>query len=281
MNALVKRMGELRMGKDDGGVWTRAISKRFDISEHSSRAYTQDISGIEIGADKAFALNSGKVFVGGMVGTAQSDLDFGEGASGNIDSKMFGVYATYLHDNGIYVDSVLKYSRFDNEIKTPSNLGESVKGSYKTNGVGANVEVGKQIKLGNGWFVEPQLELTATRTQGASYTASNGLKVKSDDMDSLQSRVGSLFGRSMELSNGMKAQPYVKASYVTEHAGSSKVSVNGNKLDAELPGNRVELGFGGVLQVSEKSKISIDAEYAKGNSIEQPWGVSVGYRYLW
>ena len=100
-------------------------------------------------------------------------------------------------------------------------------------------------------------------------------------MDSLQSRVGSLFGRSLQLSKGMTAQPYVKASYVTEHAGSSKVSVNGNKLDAELPGNRVELGFGGTLQVSEKSKISLDAEYAKGNSIEQPWGVNLGYRYLW
>ena len=129
--------------------------------------------------------------------------------------------------------------------------------------------------------MEPQLEITATRTQGASYTASNGLRVKSDDLDSLQSRVGSLFGRSLELSNGMKAQPYVKASYITEHAGSSKVNVNGHKFDAELPGNRVELGFGGVLQVSEKSKISLDAEYAKGNGIEQPFGVSLGYRYLW
>lgn len=281
MNALVKRLGELRMGKDEGGVWTRAISKRFDVSEHSSRAYTQDVSGVEVGADKAFAVNAGKVYVGAMVGAARSDQDFGEGASGTTDSKMFGVYATYLNDNGIYVDSVLKYSRFDNDIKMPTNLGQSVKGSYTTNGVGADIEVGKHIKLGDGWFVEPQLELTATRTQGANYTASNGLKVNADDMDSLQSRVGSLFGRSLALSNGMKAQPYVKASYITEHAGSTKVSVNGNKLDAELPGNRVELGFGGVLQVSEKSKISLDAEYAKGNSIEQPWGVNLGYRYLW
>ncbi|NWC74245.1 autotransporter outer membrane beta-barrel domain-containing protein [Pseudomonas sp. P7759] len=281
MNALVKRLGELRMGEDNGGVWTRAISKRFDVGEHSSRAYSQNISGLEIGADKAVALSNGKVYLGAMVGTARSDQDFGEGASGNTDSKMFGVYATYLHDNGIYVDSVLKYSRFDNDIKMPTNLGDRVKGSYKTNGVGADIEVGKHIPLGGGWFVEPQLELTATRTQGADYTASNGLRVKSDDLDSLQSRVGSLFGRSLALSNGMKAQPYVKASYVTEHAGSSKVSVNGNKLDAKLPGDRVELGFGGVLQVSEKSKISLDAEYAKGNSIEQPWGVNLGYRYLW
>ena len=281
MNALVKRLGELRMGQDDGGIWTRAIGKRLDVSEHSSRAYRQDISGLELGADKAFALDSGKVYVGGMLGTVRSDMDFGEGASGAIDSRMFGIYATYLNDNGIYVDSVLKYSRFDNDIKTPSNLGESVKASYNTNGIGADIEVGKRIALKDGWFVEPQVEITATRVQGASYTASNGLRVKSDDLDSLQSRVGSLFGRSLELSNGMKAQPYVKASYVTEHAGGSKVRVNGNAFDAELPGNRIELGFGGVLQVSEKSKISLDAEYAKGNDIEQPFGVTLGYRYLW
>ncbi len=281
MNALVKRLGELRMGKDEGGVWTRGISKRYDVSENSSRAYTQNVTGIEIGADKAIALEKGKVYLGAMVGTASAKLNFGEGASGNTDSKMVGVYATYLNDNGVYVDSVLKHSQFDNDIKMSTNLGAPVKGSYKTRGIGADIEVGKHIKLGEGWFVEPQLELTATRTQGGNYTASNGLRVKSDDVDSLQSRVGSLFGRSLEMSNGMKAQPYVKASYVAEHAGSSKVSVNGNKIDAKLPGNRVELGFGGVLQVSEKSKISLDAEYAKGNSIEQPWGVNLGYRYLW
>lgn len=281
MNALVKRLGELRMGKDEGGIWTRAIGKSFNVGEHSSRAYSQNVTGIEIGADKAIHLDSGKVYVGGMVGTAKSDLNFGEGASGDIESKMVGAYATYINENGIYIDGVIKYNRFDNTLKTPTNLGKSVKGSYSTNGFGADVEIGKHVKLGNGWFVEPQLEITATRTQGASYTASNGLSVKSGDIDSLQSRVGSLFGRSLELENGMNVQPYVKASYVSEHAGSSKVSVNGTKLSAELPGNRVELGFGGIIQVSEKSKISLDAEYAKGNSIEQPWGVNLGYRYMW
>ncbi|WP_332761542.1 autotransporter outer membrane beta-barrel domain-containing protein [Pseudomonas koreensis] len=281
MNALVKRLGELRMGEDDGGIWSRAIGKRLEVSERSSRAYAQDISGVEIGADKAFAVDGGKLYVGGMFGTARSDLDFGEGASGNIESRMLGVYATWLNDNGVYVDSVLKYSRFDNEIKTPTNLGQAVKGSYNSNGIGVNVEVGKRIKLRDGWFVEPQVELTATRTEGASYTASNGLRVKTDDLDSLQSRVGAMFGRSLTLGNGMQAQPYVKASYITEHKGSSQVSVNGNRFDAELPGSRVELGFGGVLQLSERSKVSLDAEYAKGNGIEQPFGVSVGYRYLW
>ncbi|MFK0090306.1 autotransporter outer membrane beta-barrel domain-containing protein, partial [Pseudomonas sp. NPDC090755] len=33
MNAVVKRLGELRMGKDEGGIWTRAIGKRFEVDE--------------------------------------------------------------------------------------------------------------------------------------------------------------------------------------------------------------------------------------------------------
>ncbi|MGV8889720.1 MAG: autotransporter outer membrane beta-barrel domain-containing protein [Pseudomonas sp.] len=281
MNTLVKRLGELRLGKDEGGVWTRAIGSRYNLSEHSSRAFSQNNTGVEIGADKAIPLASGKVYVGGMVGTAKSDLNFGEGASGQINSKMVGAYATYLNDNGVYVDSVLKYSRFDNDLKLPTNLGNAVKGSYDTDGYGMSVEVGKHIALKDGWFVEPQIQLSATRTAGARYTASNGLRVDAQGMESLQSRVGSLFGRSLELANGMKAQPYVKASYITEHAGDSHVTVNGNKLDSELPGSRAELGFGGILQVSEKSKFSVDAEYAKGHDIEQPWGVTIGYRYLW
>ena len=281
MNTLVKRLGELRLGKDEGGVWTRAIGSRYNVAEHSSRAFSQNNSGIEIGADKAIGLASGKVYVGGMFGTAKSELNFGEGASGQIDSRMLGAYATYLNDNGVYVDSVIKYSRFDNDLKLPTNLGNAVKGSYSANGYGMDVEVGKHIKLKDGWFVEPQVELSATRTTGARYTASNGLRVESAAVDSLQSRVGSLFGRNLALSNGMQAQPYAKASFIAEHAGDSHVQVNGYKLKSELPGNRVELGFGAIVQVSERSKLSLDTEFAKGNDVEQPWGVTLGYRYTW
>lgn len=281
MGVLVKRLGELRMGQDNGGVWTRAIGSKFNVDENASRAFTQNNGGVEVGADKAIPLASGKVYVGGMVGAGRSDLNFGEGATGSIDSKMVGAYATYLNDSGIYVDTVLKYSHFNTDIKTPTNLGASVKSSYGSHGIGMDVEVGKHIMLKDGWFVEPQLELTATRTQGAQYTASNGLQVDARRVDSLQSRVGTLLGRNMTLENGLNIQPYVKASYINEHAGKSHVKVNGNRFKTDLAGDRGELGFGAIVQVSAKSKISLDADYAKGDAIEQPWGVTLGYRYLW
>jgi outer membrane autotransporter protein len=281
MNALVKRLGELRLGKDEGGIWTRAIGSRYNIAEHSSRAFSQTNTGVEIGADKAVMLATGKVYLGGMLGTAKSDLNFGERTSGQINSRMVGGYATYLNDNGVYVDSVIKYSRFNHDLKLKNNLGNVAKGSYDSNGYGIDVEVGKHIPLKDSWFIEPQIELSAARTSAAQYTLTNGLRVEAENMDSLQSRIGTVFGSSLELGNSMKAQPYVKASYISELAGESHVKVNGQKLKSELPADRLEFGFGGVLQIDDSSKISFDTDFAKGNDIEQPWGMTIGYRYLW
>ena len=281
MNALVKRLGELRLGEDKGGVWARGIGKHFDVDNGNSRGFDQDVVGMEIGADTAIPLDGGKLYVGGMLGTARSDQDFGEGASGQIDSKLIGAYATWLDENGYYVDTVAKYNRFDNNVKSTTNVGEQVKGDYKTQGYGADIEVGKHVKLQDGWFIEPQVELSYTHTGGAHYDTSNGMRVEAADSDSLQGRVGSLFGRSLKLDNGMHVQPYVKASYVHEFNGNSEVSVNGIELDNHISGSRTELGLGGVLQVSEKTKLSLDVEQASGDDVEQPWAINLGVRFLW
>ncbi|MBC8999251.1 autotransporter outer membrane beta-barrel domain-containing protein [Pseudomonas sp. N40(2020)] len=281
MNALTKRLGELRMGNDEGGLWTRGFGKEQRINTGSSRAFEQQVNGFEIGADKAIPFYNGKLYLGGMAGQGEARQNFGEGSKGQIDSAMLGTYATYIDQNGVYVDSVLKYTHLDNKVDITSNMGQKVDGKYKNHAVAASVEVGKQIDLGQGWFVEPQLELQAFRVGSGDYTASNGLKVEQDAVTSVQSRVGSLFGRNMKLDNGMTVQPYAKASWITEHAGDSHVSVNDVSLDSKLPGSRAEIGGGVILQTAEKHKFFIDAEYTKGDGIEQPYSVNVGYRYAW
>lgn len=281
MNALAKRLGELRMGNDEGGLWTRGFGKEQRINTGSSRAFEQQVNGFEIGADKAIPFYNGKLYLGGMAGQGEARQNFGEGSKGQIDSAMLGTYATYIDQNGVYVDSVLKYTHLDNKVDITSNMGQKVDAKYKNHALAASVEVGKQIDLGQGWFVEPQLELQTFRVGSGDYTASNGLKVEQDAVTSVQSRVGSLFGRNMKLDNGMTVQPYAKASWITEHAGDSHVSVNDVSLDSKLPGSRAEIGGGVILQTAEKHKFFIDAEYTKGDGIEQPYSVNVGYRYAW
>ena len=281
MNAVVKRLGELRMGDDRGGVWTRGIGKSFDVKNNRSRAFKQNVRGVEIGADKAIDVPIGKLYLGGMVGTATSTQSYGDGGSGEINSQLLGVYATWMDEHGYYLDSVLKYNRMDNEVKTLANTGNRIKGSYRTTGYAADIEVGRQIKLEDNWFVEPQLELTYTHLSDSRYTSSNGLRVAPGDAVSLQGRVGAVVGKTLTQSNGLGFQPYVKASYVNELAGNSSVKVNGHKLTNRIADSHGELGIGGVLQVSEKTKVSLDVEHAQGRQVNQPWAVNVGVRYLW
>ncbi|OLF55254.1 hypothetical protein BTN82_09685 [Pseudomonas chlororaphis] len=278
-DALIQRLGDLRLSHDQGGLWIRAMDTRYKFDTDTSRPFNQNIHGLQIGADKAISVELGKVYLGGFVGVGESRQDFGEGAKGKIDSKTVGAYATYLHDNGIYVDTVAKFSRYDNDVKMPNNLGNKVKGSFDNNAYGVSVEVGKRFNLVQGWFVEPQIQLSSGRLQGGRYSSSDGLQVKADAIDTLQSRAGGLLGNTIKLNNAMTVQPYIKASWVTEHRGDSEVRINDVKLKAELPGNRGEAGFGAILQLGSQHKLSLDAEYAKGSGIEQPWAVNLGYRF--
>ncbi|KPG92974.1 transporter [Pseudomonas sp. RIT-PI-q] len=281
MSATTGHFGELRSGKDQGGVWTRAYGTEQRLDTGTSRAFDQHVNGMEIGADNALAFADGTLYVGGLLGQGQGRQQFGEASKGTIDSTTLGAYASYLDRSGLYVDGALKYSRLDNEIDITSNLGDKVKARYKNHAVSADVQVGKHIDLGRGWFVEPQAGLQMARISGGRYTASNGLDVEQEAMNSVQSRVGGMLGRDLELGNGMTVKPYAKATWVTEHAGDSHVKVNGAKLDSRLPGSRAEMGGGVMVTAAQKHNVYAEGAYAKGSDIEQPWAVTVGYRYNW
>ena len=281
MNATTQHFGELRSGKDQGGLWTRGYGTDQRLDTGASRAFDQQINGMEIGADKALSFADGTLYVGGLLGQGQGRQQFGEASKGTIDSLTLGGYASYLDRSGLYIDGALKYSRLDNEIDITSNLGDKVKARYKNHAVSADVQMGKNIDLGQGWFVEPQVGLQMAHISGGRYTASNGLNVEQDAMNSVQSRVGGMFGRHLEPGNGIAVKPYAKATWITEHAGDSHVKVNGAKLDSRLPGSRGEIGGGVMVNAADRHNFFVEAGYTKGSDIEQPWAVTAGYRYSW
>lgn len=281
MSATLGHFGELRSGKDQGGLWTRGYGAEQHLDTGASRAFDQQINGFEVGADKAMSFADGTLYVGALFGQGKGRQSFGEASKGTTDSTTLGGYASYLDRSGLYVDGTVKYSRLDNETKITSNLGNKVKAKFKNHAVTADVQVGKHIDLSQGWFVEPQAGLQVTRISGSRYAASNGLTVEQDAMLSVQSRIGGVVGRDMKLDNGMTVKPYAKANWITEHAGKSNVKVSGAKLDSRLPGSRAEIGGGVMISVADKHNLYAEATYTKGRGIEQPMAVTVGYRYTW
>lgn len=281
LGTLTRRLGELRQGHDQGGLWTRAMGGTLNVDSGNSRAFDQNLSGAEIGADRAIERGEGTLYVGGMLGLGHSDQNFGEHSSGDLDSRSVGLYATYVREDGWYLDSVVKFDHLRGEVKVPSNVGSRIRGHYDADAYGASIELGRTLPLARGWFVEPQVQLAAAHLQGPRYTSSDALEVDGDAVDSVQARVGGRAGRNWQLASGTQVQGYLSASWIDELAGDSTVTVNGHALDNQLPGARADFGAGGAVLLAARQKLTVEAHYANGHEIEQPLSLTLGYRYLW
>ncbi|NIF16978.1 autotransporter outer membrane beta-barrel domain-containing protein [Pantoea sp. Cy-639] len=277
MSSLRTRMGELRYSEGrSAGVWARAYGNKFNVSGLSN--YQQNQNGVSVGADMQVAETDW--LVGVLAGSSHSDLNLDYGSSGSVDSYYFGGYATWLDpETGYYVDTVLKYNRYDSVAKAAMSDGTRSKGDYDSHGLSGSVEVGKHIKLDQGYFIEPFAQVNAAIVTPKDYTFDNGLRAESDHAKSLLGKVGTTVGKTIALDGGGMIQPYVKAALAHEFAQRSEVQVNDNVFRNDLSGSRAELGAGVSLALSKQFRVHADVEYSHGEHIEQPYGVNVGVRY--
>ncbi|HCN45176.1 MAG TPA: autotransporter outer membrane beta-barrel domain-containing protein [Pseudomonas sp.] len=279
---LRSRMGELRYSEGRAaGAWVRAHSNQYNVANAlSGSGYTQTQNGMSFGAD--MRLDNSNWLVGGLAGYSKTDLNMAYGTEGTIDSYYVGAYATWMDaQTGWFVDSVIKYNRYVNDAKVRLSDGQRAKGDYDTDGIGASVEVGKHIKLQDGWFIEPSATLAGTVIKAADYDFSNGLEAESDATHSLLARVATTVGKTIPLDEGRFVQPYVKVGMSHEFANNDRVEVNDNSFKNDLSGSRGEVGAGVALSLSKDFQVHGEFEYANGKNIEMPYSVNLGLRYLW
>jgi outer membrane autotransporter protein len=277
LTTLRSRMGEVR-GSGEGGGWMRAYGSRFDASTSAGVNYRQQQRGMTFGADAPIPVSNGQLLVGLLGGYSKSDLDLSRGSSGTVDSYYVGAYSTWLSEQGYYVDAVLKLNKLQNESKVAMSDQTKAEGDYTNTAFGGSLEVGKHIKLGDDYFVEPYAQMAAVVVQGDSYTLDNGLEAKNDRTQSVLGKVGSSVGRNIALKDGGVLQPYLRAAVAHEFARNNKVTVNDTSFNNDLFGSRAELGVGVAVTLSKNLQVHADFDYMKGNNVEQPWGANVGVR---
>lgn len=281
LTTLRSRMGEVRMNDAKAGGWVRTYGNKFDVDASAGVAYQQTQQGISFGADAPLPMGDGQWLIGLMGGYSKSDLNMSGGTTGDIDSYSLGAYTTWLDkQSGYYFDGVLKYNRLQNESSVRLSDGTKTKGNYDTNGVGASLEVGRHIKVGDN-FVEPYAQLAGVVFQGKSYDLDNGLSADGDRTHSLLGKLGVTVGRNFNLGGGKVVQPYLRAAYVHEFADNNDIKVNDNRFTNDLSGSRGELGAGVAMTLTDRVSLHADFDYSNGRKIEQPWGANVGARYRW
>ncbi|MFK0311634.1 autotransporter outer membrane beta-barrel domain-containing protein [Pseudomonas sp. NPDC090233] len=281
LSTLRSRMGELRDGYGQGGLWARTYGNKYRVSAADQVSYEQIQQGLSLGVDTALPIESGKWLVGLMGGYSDSQLNMRLGSNGQVSSYYLGLYSTWIGENGYYLDAVLKANRFDNKADVRMSDGDKAKGDYSNYGLGGSVEAGRHIKLEDGWFVEPYLQASALWVEGEHYSLDNGLQADSNRADSLLGKLGTHVGRTIPLQTGGFVQPYVKLAAVREFARNNDIKINRTTFHDDLSGSRGEIGAGIAAQITDVLQLHADIDYSNGKNIEQPWGVNVGFQLAW
>ncbi len=293
VDMLHKRMGELRLNLPSSSAvqpgdktvtdfWVRSYGQ--EIEAHSGLAgnpFDEYLWGVDIGADRGFRLSSGWLYTGGYLGYGRTSRDLTDDSDGGTDTVYGGTYATYIGDNGWYLDGVTKFNWFSNSFTATENLIQTVNGNYDNWGLGCSVEGGKRFFLDDKWFVEPQAQAVYAYITQANYTTSDGVQVSVDGTHLGQFRLGGMAGKVIPLSGGGALQPYVKAYGVEAVSSGGVIDASSTTFRPNFDGLRAEAGTGIMWSMNTHSQLYADYEFAAGDKFTKPWGFNAGFRYQW
>ena len=282
---LIQRMGDLRNNSESAGnVWAKVVFGKNKVNKTTQLSgFDQTYGGIQVGSDKKTDWKDGQFYKGLFLGYMDGNQDYQDG-KGNIGSTSIGAYGTYIGNNGFYVDGVLKFNWQRQSFHVFDTAGELVKSKSNTTGAMASLEIGKRIHLDNkskqGFYLEPQAQISWGSQSGDNYTTSSGLNVDMDGYHSLLGRVGLLAG--YELKGGRNPiNVYAKASYNHEFEGNYGLNMNGAIIKGDLGDSWWTYGVGLAAKIGTKHNIYTDIERASGGDFTQSWKVNLGYRFQW
>lgn len=304
MEDLRKRTGEVRYGAQDGG-WVSVFGKKDSVKASGTAGFKQEIYGLNIGVDRLVNVDEDSAWLlGGAFRYSDADQKgLGTGyTTGTLQEYSGKLYATWMHDMGSYADFVLQAGRYEQELEGFDNTGmDKSKADYGTWGFGASVEVGHMFSFDgdvddrrwfNHWFVEPQLQLSYFRSQGADYTTSTGLKVDQGNADFLTGRAGFVLGKKFNygtiddldrryfqvaLLGGVKHE-FLGGDQTISYTGvdGAKASVRAGDID----GTRFYYGVNCDWQVTDNFRLYAQASREEGDRYTKDYDISIGGKLL-
>lgn len=279
LQSLRFRKGSLLQNEGNAGVWVRTTGGKSNISADNAH-FKLEQAGIELGADRMVDYESGKAFWGGFTSYSNSDVKHARGGTSNIDSYSAGLYGSYFYQSGWYIDGVLKYSHFSNDLQAISTNGAGIKGDYSQNALGGSLEVGYNTSVVADIWIEPYVRLAYVQVGGEDVTLNNDMKATIDHQDSLTSELGFSLGKSFSTGENSMVTPYIKAAWVHEYIDNNNTVINQrNRFTTDLSGDMAKVGLGVDARLSRQVTLFAEVDYAKGSKIEVPVQGNLGLRY--
>ena len=266
-NDMNKRLGEVRASEGSQGIWARMARGQ---SKYGPQGIKNQYNYYQLGYDSKI---SDDWILGGAFTYTDGDSSYTNG-SGTNKHTGFAVYGSNLRDDGSFIDLIAKYAHMKNDFDVNGGVGS---GDYSTNGLSFSAEYGKRFHQ-EGYWIEPQAELTYGRVSSADFTTKNGASVHQDSMDSLVGRLGFSLGKDIKQGN-----VYVRASYLYDFQGDTSVTMSkggaATTFKTDLGGGWWEFGVGTNLDLGHDTHFYLDVETTAGGDVDTPWQWNAGVRY--
>lgn len=266
-NDMNKRLGEVRASEGSQGIWARMARGQ---SKYGQQGIKNQYNYYQLGYDSKI---SDDWILGGAFTYTDGDSSYTNG-SGTNKHTGFAVYGSNLRDDGSFIDLIAKYAYMKNDFDVNGGVGS---GDYSTNGLSFSAEYGKRFQQ-EGYWIEPQAELTYGRVSSADFMTKNGASVHQDSMDSLVGRLGFSLGKDIKQGN-----VYVRASYLYDFQGDTSVTMSkggaATSFKTDLGGSWWEFGVGTNLNLGHDTHFYLDVETTAGGDVDTPWQWNAGVRY--
>lgn len=284
LDDLRSRMGEIREGAEDGSyILYRYDKSRFE--SHYSANSTFKYSAFTVGADRKFS--SGWLLGANLLLTRGNiHVDNAPDNHSRVESVGAKFYAAWLGDKGQYIDSVLSVNRYHNKLSAKNIDESSSTADYHNYGLGLSVEIGHHLEFAQSpnlgsWFIDPQVQLSYFRANGASFRYSNDMKVRVKSTDSLNGRLGVDLGRNFRNEEGtLSGQVYLRGGVRHDFLGRTSIQMNEFSFKDRSIGTRVYYGIGAESLLKDRLKAFAQINRESGSRLKTDFQIKVGLKYL-
>lgn len=275
-NDLQRRLGDVRLNSDKHGVWGKYIGGKSKITDDAYVNQTYNMA--QVGYDTL----RGDWTVGGalLYGTSNNDYALGSGSG---KTAGLAVYGAKQFKDGRYVDIIGKVNRLKNDFTVHNTLGTTLSGDYRNTGASLSVEYGKRIKKNNGFYIDPNAELTFSRLSGESFEARTNtgstVHINSDAVNSVIGRIGVGIGKESQNSN-----VFLKAALAHEFSGkmNATYSMAGEPTtgsEVNLKDTWLDLELGGSWSVRPNTYVYGTFTKNFGATVDNSYRIDAGIRH--
>lgn len=275
-NDLERRLGDVRLNSDKHGVWGKYIGGKSKITDDAYVNQTYNMA--QVGYDTL----RGDWTVGGalLYGTSNNDYALGSGSG---KTAGLAVYGAKQFKDGRYVDVIGKVNRLKNDFTVRNTLGTTLSGDYRNTGASLSVEYGKRIKKDNGFYIDPNAELTFSRLSGESFEARTNtgstVHIDSDAVNSVIGRIGVGIGKESKNSN-----VFLKAALAHEFSGkmNATYSMTGEPTtgsEVNLKDTWLDLELGGSWSVRPNTYVYGTFTKNFGATVDNSYRIDAGIRH--